>query len=127
MFHATLTTYTPAEDNSLIKFLNISIDTTNSYSRGIFHTPEAGVYVITWSITVSNGSWATTEIMINEKTFNKKLADSDSIGVKFTSTGYVVKELTINTPVYIKFGNDINKGNLDVTHGLNSLSIWKIG
>lgn len=126
-FHAALSHNIPSQNNAVIVFDHVLLDTAHAYSNnsGLFTAPESGIYVLTWTTNVYHG-WAYTSIMVNGLPYGHTLADSDEVTDHHTATGIIVFHLSKGDNVNVQFKPDTNKGYLDSAWGMNSFSGWKI-
>ncbi|CAC5400305.1 unnamed protein product [Mytilus coruscus] len=67
-FSTQLTTHlTGLGKHAAVIFDKVILDTTSSYNNGdgVFVVPIVGIYVFTWTVSIANGDWQTTELVVN--------------------------------------------------------------
>ena len=127
-FHATLDNSLLIHQDSIIVYRQEHLDTANAYDEtlGLFIAPVDGIYVFTWTVSISPHSWATASLMINGNKSGETLADSEEIGDYHTSTGLIVSSVKKNDRVHVEFKTTANKGSTNSVLGINSFSGWKL-
>ncbi|XP_052074075.1 collagen alpha-1(X) chain-like [Mytilus californianus] len=93
--------------HSAVIFDKVILDTTSSYNTGdgVFTVPMTGIYVFTWTASVGNGNWETTELVVNGTPYAYTLVDAGTGGDYGSGTQTVVLKVNQSDHVLIRTGN----------------------
>ncbi|XP_076106875.1 complement C1q tumor necrosis factor-related protein 3-like [Mytilus galloprovincialis] len=100
--------------HAAVIFDKVILDTTSSYNvgDGVFTVPMTGIYVFTWTASVGNGNWETTELIVNGTPYAYTLVDAGASGDYGSGTQTVVLKVNQSDHVLVRTGNT-GDGKLD--------------
>ncbi|VDI40942.1 Hypothetical predicted protein [Mytilus galloprovincialis] len=108
------TTLTGLGQHAAVIFDKVILDTTSSYNTGdgVFVVPRTGIYVFTWTVSVREEWWETTELVVNGTPYAYSLVDAGVKGDRGTGTQTVVLRVKEADHVLIRTGF-IGDGNIE--------------
>lgn len=115
---------------STVIFQNTGLNVGNHYNQltGIFTAPVQGIFVFTWTITVTDESNINTELVRNMESIGAIYTSAVGVKNARTSTGVVVSDVTNGDFLYVRFST-INYGRgeiISVPSCKSTFSGWRL-
>ncbi|XP_071178069.1 complement C1q-like protein 4 [Mytilus edulis] len=100
--------------HAAVIFNKVILDTTASYNSGdgVFVVPMAGIYVFTWTVSVGDGNWESTELIVNGNPYAYSKVDTANGSDYGSGTQTVVLKVNKGDHVLIRTGT-IGDGVID--------------
>lgn len=107
-FHVYLSGSRCYSNHEIFKFDREAVDVGSGYNinDGIFDAPATGLYVFTWTVAATQGSWYTAELVIDGAVKGWIITDSDTAGTGngvHPATGIVLANVNAGDHVFIRY------------------------